>query len=49
MFTGIVEEIGKVGLIQPNRLTVKAAKVLEGMEIGSQYCRQWHLSDGDRF
>ena len=35
MFTGIVEEIGKVGLIQPNRLTVKATKVLEGMEIGA--------------
>ena len=35
MFTGIVEEIGLVGVIQPNRLTVKAAKVLEGMEIGA--------------
>jgi len=35
LFTGIVEEIGKVGLIQPNRLTVKATKVLEGMEIGA--------------
>ena len=35
MFTGIVEEIGKIGVIQPNRLTVKAAKVLEGMEIGA--------------
>ena len=35
MFTGIVEEIGKISLIQPNRLTVKAAKVLEGTELGS--------------
>ena len=35
MFTGIVEEIGKVSLIQPNRLTVKAAKVLEDTEPGS--------------
>ena len=35
MFTGIVEEIGKVGVIQPNRLTVKANKVLEGMQIGA--------------
>lgn len=35
MFTGIVEEIGKVSLIQPNRLTVKAAKALEGIELGA--------------
>jgi riboflavin synthase len=35
LFTGIVEEIGKVGVIRPNRLTVKAIKVLEGMEIGA--------------
>jgi riboflavin synthase len=35
LFTGIVEEIGKVSLIQPNRLTVKAAKVLEDTEPGS--------------
>ena len=35
MFTGIVEEIGLVGVIRPNRLTVKAIKVLEGMEIGA--------------
>jgi riboflavin synthase len=35
LFTGIVEEIGKVDVIQPNRLTVKATKVLEGMEIGA--------------
>lgn len=34
MFTGIVEEIGKVNLIQPDKLTVKAAKVLEGTELG---------------
>ena len=35
MFNGIVEEIGKVSLIQPNKLTVQAAKVLEGTELGS--------------
>jgi riboflavin synthase len=35
LFTGIVEEIGKVSLIQPNKLTVRAAKVLEDTELGS--------------
>jgi riboflavin synthase len=35
LFTGIVEEIGKVNLIQPNRLTIKAVKVLESTELGS--------------
>ena len=35
MFTGIIEEIGQIKLIQPNRLTVKAAKVLEDTELGS--------------
>ena len=35
MFTGIVEEIGHIKLLQPNRLTVKAAKVLEDTELGS--------------
>ena len=35
MFTGIVEEIGKVSLTTPNKLTVKAAKVLESTESGS--------------
>ena len=35
MFTGIVEEIGSIKLIQPSRLTVKAAKVLAGTELGS--------------
>ena len=35
MFTGIVEEIGKVSLTTPNKLTVKAAKVLESTEAGS--------------
>ncbi len=34
MFTGITEELGKVSQVQPNRLTVKAYKVLEGMGIG---------------
>ena len=35
MFTGIIEEIGKISLIQPNKLTVKAVKVLHGTELGS--------------
>jgi len=35
LFTGIVEEIGKVNLIQPNRLTVQAVKILAGTELGS--------------
>ena len=35
MFTGIVEEIGKVSLIRPNRMTVKATKVLSDVEPGS--------------
>ena len=35
MFTGIIEEIGHIKLIQPNRLTVKAVKVLEDTELGS--------------
>lgn len=34
MFTGITEELGKVSLLQPNKLTVKARKVLEGTGIG---------------
>jgi riboflavin synthase len=35
LFTGIVEEIGKISLIQANRLSVKAAKTLAGTELGS--------------
>ena len=35
MFTGIVEEMGKVSLIRPDRLTVKAAKVLADVELGA--------------
>lgn len=34
MFTGIAEELGKVSLIQPNRLTVAARKVLQRLTIG---------------
>lgn len=34
MFTGITEELGKVNLLQPNKLVVKARKVLEGTGIG---------------
>ena len=35
MFTGIVEETGKVSLITPNTLTIKASKTLESTETGS--------------
>ena len=35
MFTGIVEEMGKVSLIRGDRLTVKAVKVLEDVELGA--------------
>ncbi|MBI4609446.1 MAG: riboflavin synthase [Candidatus Rokubacteria bacterium] len=39
MFTGIVEELGEVALLAPRgtawRLTVKAARVLEGSELGA--------------
>jgi riboflavin synthase len=34
MFTGITEELGKVSLLQPNKLVVRARKVLEGTGIG---------------
>ncbi len=34
MFTGITEELGKVSLLQPNTLVVKARKVLEGTGVG---------------
>lgn len=34
MFTGITEELGKVSQLQPNKLVVKARKVLEGTVIG---------------
>jgi riboflavin synthase len=35
LFTGIVEEIGRISLIQPHKITIKANKVLEGTELGS--------------
>ncbi len=34
MFTGIVEEVGKVTSAQPGNLVITASKVLQGMEIG---------------
>jgi len=34
VFTGITEELGKVNLIQPNKIVIKARKVLEGTGIG---------------
>ena len=34
MFTGIVEEIGRVTLAQPRNLVITASQVLRGMELG---------------
>ena len=34
MFTGIVEEIGRVTSTQPRNLAITASKVLQGMELG---------------
>ncbi len=34
MFTGIVEEIGRVTLAQPRNLVITASQVLHGMELG---------------
>jgi riboflavin synthase len=34
LFTGIAEEVGRVEYIQSGKLTVKASRVLEGMQIG---------------
>lgn len=34
MFTGIVEEIGKVTSVQPGSLVIAAVEVLQGMEVG---------------
>ena len=35
MFTGIVEEIGRVASLTPRNLTISAKKVLQGLEIGA--------------
>ena len=34
MFTGIVEEVGKVSSVQPGGLVITAGKVLQGVELG---------------
>ena len=34
MFTGIVEEVGRVTEVSPKKLVVAASKVLQGMELG---------------
>ena len=34
MFTGIVEEVGKVGSVQPGGLVITAGEVLQGVELG---------------
>ena len=38
MFTGIIEELGRVSLVQPDRLVIKARKTLEGTGIGDSMC-----------
>lgn len=38
MFTGIIEELGTVSLVQPDRLVIKARKILEGTGIGGSMC-----------
>lgn len=34
MFTGIIEEIGRLNQVSPDKLTVKARKVIEGIAVG---------------
>ncbi|MBA7666718.1 Riboflavin synthase [subsurface metagenome] len=34
MFTGIIEEVGKITSAEPGRLTIAASNVLQGMELG---------------
>ena len=34
MFTGIIEEVGLINFLQPGKLTVAAAEVLKGIELG---------------
>ena len=34
MFTGIIEEVGKVTVAQPGNLVIVASRVLQGMELG---------------
>ncbi|UCE98165.1 MAG: riboflavin synthase [Dehalococcoidia bacterium] len=34
MFTGIVEEVGRIAVISVGKLTITASKVLQGMELG---------------
>lgn len=34
MFTGIIQEVGRVSLAVPGKLTVAASRVLQGMELG---------------
>ena len=35
MFTGIIEEVGKVTLVQPGELVIAAGDILQGMELGA--------------
>jgi len=35
MFTGIIEEVGKVTLVQPGKLVIAAGDILQGMELGA--------------
>jgi riboflavin synthase len=54
MFTGIVEEMGQVKLVQPGRLTIAAKKALEGTKSGDSIavngaCLTVIAIDGDAF
>ncbi len=39
MFTGIVEEVGKITLAQPRNFVIAARAVIQGIELGGKYCR----------
>jgi riboflavin synthase len=38
VFTGIIEELGTISLVQPDRLVIKARRTLEGTGIGDSMC-----------
>ena len=50
MFTGIIEEVGRIKQLRKNpltmELTIQCRKVLEGTQLGEQHRRQRGLFDG---
>jgi riboflavin synthase len=34
LFTGIVEELGRISAVEPGKLVIEASRVLDGMEVG---------------